>query len=239
MNRNLLGDESLTLEKLVYTALFGTGRLKITMKRHAACCMSQDYTCYWCQCANFSFNLFVLFNPRIARDQRVPGFILCHDVGFNLFKAIRDVILDWITYTNTDYYFYHVWSRHWFGVSLLVCNELIELKKFTRLQRNVSKLQSLIRRMLVKRNRKKPCIVFSQQINIQLNNNLFKIKQPQNSLCLFVSGKLRFFQVRKHLISLDQQESCWKSEVNFDSCCCDRWYLARVQPLISRIVHVD
>ena len=38
-----MGDESLVPEKLS-TILFGTGRLKITMKRHAACCVCQDYT---------------------------------------------------------------------------------------------------------------------------------------------------------------------------------------------------
>ena len=43
INENLLGDESLAPEKLC-TILFGSGRLKITMKRHAACCRSQDYT---------------------------------------------------------------------------------------------------------------------------------------------------------------------------------------------------
>ena len=41
INRNLQGDESLAPAKLC-TALFGTGRLKITMKRHAACCIGQD-----------------------------------------------------------------------------------------------------------------------------------------------------------------------------------------------------
>ena len=36
-------DESLAPEKLC-TILFGAGRLKITLKHHVACCMSQDYT---------------------------------------------------------------------------------------------------------------------------------------------------------------------------------------------------
>ena len=43
INRNLLGDESLAPEKLC-TVLFGTGGLKITMERHVACCVCQDYT---------------------------------------------------------------------------------------------------------------------------------------------------------------------------------------------------
>ena len=43
INRNLLGDESLAPKK-VCTELFGTGRLKIIMNRHAACCMRQDHT---------------------------------------------------------------------------------------------------------------------------------------------------------------------------------------------------
>ena len=30
---------------------FSAGRLKITMKRHAACCMCQDYTSSSCLCA--------------------------------------------------------------------------------------------------------------------------------------------------------------------------------------------
>ena len=42
-NRNLLGDESFAPEKLC-TVLFGTGRLKKTMKHHVACYMCQDYT---------------------------------------------------------------------------------------------------------------------------------------------------------------------------------------------------
>ena len=42
-NKNLLGDKSLDLEKLC-TVLSGTGRLKLTMKGHAACCVCQDYT---------------------------------------------------------------------------------------------------------------------------------------------------------------------------------------------------
>ena len=47
INRNLPRDESLTPEK-VCTVLFGRGRLKITMKRHTACCMCQYYTSNSC-----------------------------------------------------------------------------------------------------------------------------------------------------------------------------------------------
>ena len=43
INRNLLGVETLAPEKLC-TMLFGTDRLKITMKRQAACCVCQDYS---------------------------------------------------------------------------------------------------------------------------------------------------------------------------------------------------
>ena len=43
INRNLLGDELLAPEKLC-GVLFGTGKLKITMKHHTACCECQDYT---------------------------------------------------------------------------------------------------------------------------------------------------------------------------------------------------
>ena len=38
INRNLLGDESLAPEELC-PLLFGTGRLKTSMKCHAACCV--------------------------------------------------------------------------------------------------------------------------------------------------------------------------------------------------------
>ena len=46
-NRNLLRDESFAPEKLS-TVLFGTGRLKITMKRHMACWVYQYYTSNSC-----------------------------------------------------------------------------------------------------------------------------------------------------------------------------------------------
>ena len=49
-NRNLLRDESLASEKLC-TVSFGRDRLKITMKRHAACCMCQYYKSNSCPCA--------------------------------------------------------------------------------------------------------------------------------------------------------------------------------------------
>ena len=42
INRNLLGDDFLVPEKLCI-ALFSTGKLKITMKRHATCCAVHDH----------------------------------------------------------------------------------------------------------------------------------------------------------------------------------------------------
>ena len=50
INRNLQGEESLSTEKLC-SVLFGAGRLKITMKHHAACCACQDYSGNLCPCA--------------------------------------------------------------------------------------------------------------------------------------------------------------------------------------------
>ena len=50
INRNLPRDESLAPEK-VCTVLFGRGRLKITMKRHTACCVRQYCTSNSCPCA--------------------------------------------------------------------------------------------------------------------------------------------------------------------------------------------
>ena len=47
INRNLLRNDSLATEKLC-TVLFGKNRLKITMKRHSACCMRQYYTSNLC-----------------------------------------------------------------------------------------------------------------------------------------------------------------------------------------------
>ena len=57
-NRNLLGNAILALKKLC-TVLFDTGKLKITMKRHAACFMDQEYTCNSCRtaCAPQNFRL--------------------------------------------------------------------------------------------------------------------------------------------------------------------------------------
>ena len=43
INKNLQVNEPLAPKKLC-TILFGTGRLKITMKRHTTCNMCQDYT---------------------------------------------------------------------------------------------------------------------------------------------------------------------------------------------------
>ena len=50
INRDLPRDESLAPEK-VCTVLFGRGRLKITMKRHTACCVGQYCTSNSCLCA--------------------------------------------------------------------------------------------------------------------------------------------------------------------------------------------
>ena len=50
IKRNLLRDESAAPAK-VYTVLFDTGRLKITMIRHVACRVSQDHISTLCLCA--------------------------------------------------------------------------------------------------------------------------------------------------------------------------------------------
>ena len=48
ISMNLLGDEPLASEEL-HTVLFGTRRLKITIKRYTACCVCQDYASNVCQ----------------------------------------------------------------------------------------------------------------------------------------------------------------------------------------------
>ena len=52
----MLKSDFLVFEKLC-TVLFGKGRLKITMKRYAACCVYQDYTFTQATCAGAPQNL--------------------------------------------------------------------------------------------------------------------------------------------------------------------------------------